>query len=328
MPLSNSDILGRHTAIHNPRERRNDNPQRRRACHECARVRERCSRGDPCRRCASKALHCLYPDEPSSKIALPNTTWNSSKSEQSDYAATTANMFDPQSPLAAHYTGGDAPLHVQGGSQWQIEDSSMSYGGSSMPSLLPQKGFQPYQPSHHGTPIAPFPSYDALSPSDEGLYQTSLGDDSTAHMKFMTSDAGPEAVLETYHQTPNISSKLPSGLGQMGLHQTNPSVEFQGHYISRELPDTRQLGVPFAPHHNSSSVSHTILNQPEMLNPSIVLGGYDDMSGSQASSAAFNGHEILAQPLQAPYPRPVDLKVYDFTTTPFDEHFQESRPPV
>ncbi|KAI0114486.1 hypothetical protein GGR51DRAFT_447598 [Nemania sp. FL0031] len=273
-----------------------------------------------------KALQCLYPDEPPAKITLP-TTWNSSSSGPGSYTATTANVFDSQSPRGAQHTGGDAQLHAQGRSQWQIEDTAMSYGSSSIPSFLPPKGFQSYQPSHHGATIAPFSPYDALLPSDGGLYPGSLDDDGSNHMKFMTSDTSPDTVLETYHQTPNLSSKLPSSLSQMGFHQPNPPVEFQGHYIYREPPDTRQLSVPFASHrhHNSSSVSHTpLLGQNEMLNPSIALGGYDDMNGAQPPGTEFNGHEILSQS----YSRPLDLKAYDFMATPFDEPFQGSRPPT
>lgn len=39
-------------------------PKRRRACTECAKARERCSKDDPCRRCSTKALSCAYPPEP------------------------------------------------------------------------------------------------------------------------------------------------------------------------------------------------------------------------------------------------------------------------
>lgn len=36
---------------------------RKRACTECARARERCSRDEPCMRCSTKSLQCLYPDD-------------------------------------------------------------------------------------------------------------------------------------------------------------------------------------------------------------------------------------------------------------------------
>ena len=38
-------------------------PKRRRACHECARAREKCSKTSPCGRCSARALACIYPDE-------------------------------------------------------------------------------------------------------------------------------------------------------------------------------------------------------------------------------------------------------------------------
>lgn len=41
---------------------------RKRACTECARARERCSRDEPCLRCSSKSLQCLYPDDAGQKM--------------------------------------------------------------------------------------------------------------------------------------------------------------------------------------------------------------------------------------------------------------------
>lgn len=319
---SQSDILGRHTAIHNPRERRNDNPQRRRACHECARVRERCSRGEPCRRCAIKALHCLYPDEPPSKVAMPHSTWSSSTSETGDYDATSAGVFDPQLPLGTQYTGGDALLHVQGCSQWQIEDSPVSYGGPSTPSVLRQKGFNHYQPSNHETSIAPFFRHDALSPSDQDLYPRSANEGCPDPMKFIISDTEQGAVLGAYDQTTNPPSELSSSLNQMGLHQSSSSVEFQGDYSCREACNTQHANIAFAPDytHNSSAGMHTaVLGQSEILDSSMVLEGYESLAGVHTPTIDFDGHESLSQTLQTPYGCPVDLKAYDFMTTPFAE---------
>ncbi|KAI5853635.1 hypothetical protein GGS23DRAFT_505210 [Durotheca rogersii] len=60
-----SDILTRHELMHLALQRGSDGNAlpRKRACTECARARERCSRDEPCLRCASKALVCLYPDD-------------------------------------------------------------------------------------------------------------------------------------------------------------------------------------------------------------------------------------------------------------------------
>lgn len=57
-----SDILRRHEATHAAIEQANNNrPARTRACTECAKSRERCSKNDPCQRCSTRGLHCTYP---------------------------------------------------------------------------------------------------------------------------------------------------------------------------------------------------------------------------------------------------------------------------
>ncbi|PGH17723.1 hypothetical protein AJ80_04731 [Polytolypa hystricis UAMH7299] len=61
--FARSDILRRHEATHTAIAQDSMSPARKRACMECARARERCSRGEPCLRCSTKSLSCLYPQE-------------------------------------------------------------------------------------------------------------------------------------------------------------------------------------------------------------------------------------------------------------------------
>ncbi|KAI0881754.1 uncharacterized protein GGS22DRAFT_191941 [Annulohypoxylon maeteangense] len=62
-----SDILTRHELMHVAAQRTNHTVSRKRACTECARARERCSRDEPCLRCSTKSLQCLYPDDAGQK---------------------------------------------------------------------------------------------------------------------------------------------------------------------------------------------------------------------------------------------------------------------
>ncbi|KAI0164473.1 hypothetical protein GGR52DRAFT_125015 [Hypoxylon sp. FL1284] len=76
-----SDILTRHELMHLATQRASNTLSRKRACTECARARERCSRDEPCLRCSAKSLQCLYPDDaggqkarsPSQEIFLAST---------------------------------------------------------------------------------------------------------------------------------------------------------------------------------------------------------------------------------------------------------------
>lgn len=65
-----SDILARHISIHNnaarqsePESSGNNSSKRLRACMECARAREKCTKTTPCFRCSARSLECIYPEK-------------------------------------------------------------------------------------------------------------------------------------------------------------------------------------------------------------------------------------------------------------------------
>ncbi|CBX90987.1 hypothetical protein LEMA_P060210.1 [Plenodomus lingam JN3] len=60
--FTRSDILRRHEAAHAAAAQSHDgNLATKRACFECAKARERCSKGKPCQRCSVRELCCKYP---------------------------------------------------------------------------------------------------------------------------------------------------------------------------------------------------------------------------------------------------------------------------
>ncbi|KAI0387130.1 hypothetical protein F5Y04DRAFT_77218 [Hypomontagnella monticulosa] len=77
-----SDILTRHELMHVAAQRNTHTLNRKRACTECARARERCSRDEPCQRCSTKSLQCLYPDDAGQRAhSLNNEASTSSMNE-------------------------------------------------------------------------------------------------------------------------------------------------------------------------------------------------------------------------------------------------------
>ncbi|KAI1467904.1 uncharacterized protein F4812DRAFT_381730 [Daldinia caldariorum] len=78
-----SDILTRHELMHIAAQRNSHVLNRKRACTECARARERCSRDEPCLRCSTKSLQCFYPDDTSQRShSFGNESSAASGSEQ------------------------------------------------------------------------------------------------------------------------------------------------------------------------------------------------------------------------------------------------------
>ncbi|KAI0105163.1 hypothetical protein F4776DRAFT_479214 [Hypoxylon sp. NC0597] len=89
-----SDILTRHELMHLAAQRTSHTLNRKRACTECARARERCSRDEPCLRCSAKSLQCLYPDDATQKTH--NESSMSSRDER--------GHLEEHSQLAPHHT--------------------------------------------------------------------------------------------------------------------------------------------------------------------------------------------------------------------------------
>ncbi|KAI1477376.1 hypothetical protein F4774DRAFT_194641 [Daldinia eschscholtzii] len=103
-----SDILTRHELMHLAAQRNSHAFNRKRACTECARARERCSRDEPCLRCSTKSLQCLYPDDASQKShSFGNESSTASGSEQGQiedyhrYASQASSMHLKQEDFAS-----------------------------------------------------------------------------------------------------------------------------------------------------------------------------------------------------------------------------------
>ncbi|KAI8946603.1 hypothetical protein F4801DRAFT_564074 [Xylaria longipes] len=318
--FARSDILSRHVAIHMPSERQDDNPQRRRACHECARVRGRCSRGEPCRRCATKALRCLYPEEPRFKITMPHTR-SSSISEPDDHDATGVGGPGPDSTLGSPR---DSLLRNHGSSHWQVERSPASFREQYIisSSVFPHNSLDPYLASHHKAHFASFFRYDALSPQDEGFYAGSTIDINTDDMKFIAGDTEPDGISRVYCQTTHMPSKLMSSLNRVGNYQPSPSAELQGNYTDRSPLNDGHFNIPFDAYSSSSSTHTALLGQPEIL----VFSGTPVSQGSLASVQAPNvdldNQGTHFHSLQIPYSPLGDLKDYDSITTAFADSSQ------
>ncbi|KAK5628783.1 hypothetical protein RRF57_004498 [Xylaria bambusicola] len=258
--FARSDILGRHVSTHMPLERSNDNPHRRRACHECARARERCSRGEPCRRCTVKALLCLYPEEHQFK-AMMSSDSNPSTSESGHYNGTVGvGWFRPQSPpLGALYTPGYTLLQDVESPEWPIESSPGLSRGPSAFSALPYKEAHPYQPDRHSTGLPPSFRYDALSLGDERTALWSPGNTSMGDMRFGTGAPQLAGTMGIYDQATNMSADPTSASSPMSFHQPTLSPEPQDYFHDPSL-DGRHFNSGFYPQYTHDASQAASLN--------------------------------------------------------------------
>ncbi|KAI0407592.1 hypothetical protein F4802DRAFT_518451 [Xylaria palmicola] len=308
--FARSDILGRHAAIHVSRERQNDNPQRRRACCECARARERCSRGEPCRRCAIKALCCVYPEEPPPKLILP-PTWQPSTSESNEYCATRASSPSPESLSGNFYTGIDTRFRDSGSSRWQAGGSSVSCGGSSIlpPSISYPTDFHTFQDSQHESYFTSSSEYGISSPQNRELYAEPASE--TDNTNLVTNNYPLEGAPGVYGQASNIPSNLMANPNQLGFYQNDLSSEFQTNYAHRP------------PHQGSHPTSPFDMSQAHSSNmgtPAEIAGQYAMLDFPRIPASHKDPTGIDFDPLQTPYFHPTEKKTYyDFTANPLTE---------
>ncbi|KAI1283910.1 hypothetical protein F5Y07DRAFT_348031 [Xylaria sp. FL0933] len=245
--FARSDILARHVSIHTPLERRNDNPQRRRACRECAKARERCSRGEPCRRCTIKALCCLYPEEHPFKTMAPHT-WSPLTAPGSSHSnATGSEWFDSQPLLGDLYIGEETLLQGLGPPRLQDEVSPVLYGEPSTSSAPTYKGAYPCQSDYLETRFASPFGHEGLSFRGEGSPCWPSSTISTADEQLVTGGSELVSIPGGYDQALDMALDLvPTSTG-IGSHQTGSAADLHQHY-RRPSHDTKYFSTTYHPH--------------------------------------------------------------------------------
>ncbi|KAF2718838.1 hypothetical protein K431DRAFT_124910 [Polychaeton citri CBS 116435] len=105
--FSRSDTLARHCATHEAPSVDGPLPTavgRQRACIECAKAREKCTRGQPCRRCSLRLLTCQYPESSSGRLGCYMSSgtqqMHQDLSETSEVRETMATYEDANAVIA------------------------------------------------------------------------------------------------------------------------------------------------------------------------------------------------------------------------------------
>ncbi|KAI0424006.1 hypothetical protein F5Y09DRAFT_354091 [Xylaria sp. FL1042] len=295
--FARSDILARHVSIHTPLERRNDNPQRRRACRECAKARERCSRGEPCRRCTTKALCCLYPEDHQFKTMTPHTRSPLVASESDHHNITGFEWFGPQSPLGAPYGGEETLLQGAQPLRLQVEVPLVPCGETSILSTSPYNGAHPCQSDYHETRFASPFSHNVVSLRDKGSPPWSSSNISTDDMQLI-GDPKLGSMSGVYNQATNMP--LSSGPSSNGteFHQTGFSAGLYDHCRSPSL-DMRDIDTTFYPHTIHGSNSYTHPTTPGELESLDLWKGHQYLNNTQTLNIDFDDQETtFDQPYQ------------------------------
>ncbi|KAI8633680.1 hypothetical protein F5Y19DRAFT_470922 [Xylariaceae sp. FL1651] len=281
--FARSDILGRHAAVHITHEPRNGCHYKKRACSECAKARERCSRDEPCRRCTAKSLLCFYPDDLPFKITTPTaptvrtTAWG-------DHDGTVSGRFDTQNSLSTLSMDDSTSLQEQGTLGTGMDGPfAIRKSPSSIKSTSSYETSCVHPPNPHD--IAFQPSIGSGSaPPVEKIHPLGASDSSSrAGVSMVASNTDLIEILKEYQQSLNsLGSKLASSC------QPNSSVE------SKEQPSPDQVLNSRNPSNLLNILNtHSSDTDPRESFPSGLL--------SQSQTRDFSvGDKVYESPLRNP----------------------------
>ncbi|KAI1812911.1 hypothetical protein GGS20DRAFT_511337 [Poronia punctata] len=334
--FSRSDILGRHQAVHVAREGRNDHPHRKRACYECARVRERCSRGESCRRCTAKGLCCLYPEESRFKISMPDT-WAAPTSGPEGYESVTVE--DTKLSLEPPNTSRDIPMQGYRAPQCEPDNAPAPYRPSSfLPSMFSQWESYPYQPGCEDPSFLQTLNCDPLSTRRDGVQRQSHRKASYDEMSFTTSDSETDRLGRPYGRA-QISPLQPVPYpNEAGLGESGPTYEPRDHH-AMELGQLLANGGHMTPspiptsHNNKGNPETHATDRASLVNHHLAMPPRYDSAARNPLAQSPPGmgpdakglyHPHLGQPptvsaSKTGYPRLVNLKDYEVIATTFKE---------
>ncbi|KAI1088663.1 hypothetical protein F5B19DRAFT_410630 [Rostrohypoxylon terebratum] len=297
-----SDILTRHELMHIAAQRTNHAVSHKRACTECARARERCSRDEPCLRCSTKSLQCLYPDD----------TGQKSHSFGGDHQGSTRNehgQFEDHLLLA--------PQH---------------------PSILPkQEGFLPSSnPMHTDEDDAPLRDFihTLRSPTTAATLPYSLDPYRSSAFNL---DASGISLSGIGVESSSFAQPKPLAIGQRVPLYGQPGSSFALPRIHTTLGDyhtnlsadpSSSSSFDFSPEAMSSSSHSHSQSQPQdpfslpTNDTSSALGS--SSSDPEATAAAASSAGSSAQPgglltLSDFGNRPINLKAYELIASHFKE---------
>ncbi|KAI0388338.1 hypothetical protein F5Y17DRAFT_230604 [Xylariaceae sp. FL0594] len=328
--FSASDILGRHEAVHVAREGRNEHPHRKRACFKCAKVRERCSRGEPCRRCKTKGLCCLYPEESRFKISMPDT-WTPATPGSDGCDATTV-VEDTQTPLEPLHARRDLASQEYMTPRYEAEDTPDLYRRSLLPAIFSNWDSYHCPPEYEDVSFLSSVDCDVLPSGKHG------GGSRRPHKKSKYNDAEPFVSEGTASWR---LSQYYGGTGaqtapQQAIHYSDEATlrELDPYLLSQDQCGPGGLQQLLLENNNNSRrrQSHANANANaemsiyhEPFRPSTAPTTSTTKSAPHSSSSPTTSSSSSSSAPDAPPPRLVNIRDYEVIATRFKEFRNQSR---
>ncbi|KAI0896638.1 hypothetical protein F4806DRAFT_495945 [Annulohypoxylon nitens] len=289
-----SDILTRHELMHIAAQRTNHTVSRKRACTECARARERCSRDEPCLRCSTKSLQCLYPDDAGQKNhSYGNEHQGSTRNEHGSFEdhLQLAPQHPSILPKQEGFMPSPNPMHIN-------EDDA------------PLRDFihtlrSPTTATTSSYPLDPYRS-NAFNPDASGISLNSLGGESSSFAQPKSLATDQRVPL---YDPPGSSFTLPRIHTTLGDYHTNLSAD-----------PSSSSSFDFSPEAMSSSSQAQ--QDPFSLptNDSSALRSPSDLEAASGSSASGSSTQPRGLLTMSDFGnRPINLKAYELIASHFKE---------
>ncbi|KAH7088225.1 hypothetical protein FB567DRAFT_333648 [Paraphoma chrysanthemicola] len=252
--FTRSDVLRRHEAVHiaalTPE---GPDTGTKRACTECAKARERCTKSHPCQRCLTKSLLCIYPQSRSNARAQGRLQSHDQMVQLSAVAVTQASDLRTQPvvaesvPAASDHSSGILAPNEQPGASGPYE---MQHSG---PFDVPGMGISNHSSNHILQPDMDFslnwlPNDDSISIDYDNILGLGIG--SLGLFPPTTASISPLDVA------------TPPGVGLMGSNIYS-QAQSQVRYASRVTAPWQMTSTDTPSGRNSGMVSQLKLTRSE-----------------------------------------------------------------
>lgn len=297
--------------MHLATQRNSHSLNRKRACTECARARERCSRGEPCLRCTNKSLQCLYPDDSAQKAHSPTNE-----------TSTSAGNEHGQLEEYSHQAPRDTPILPKQGS---FMASGPLHRGSLNEDDIPFREFL-----HTLRP----PTLSSYQPNQDLLSKFSYKSDSfhqERHSHPTNSHRNARGELGDFADQTFESNRLAPLFDRPSLSFNRPHPQAAINLdepLFGEYPDLCSMNMPFDYHSDALSSSTSSPSRPRHVEsqeniflPTTIhaetqhgMGFLEPLSDSEGLCSATAAAGCAWQRLQAASDlsfQPINIKVYE-----------------
>lgn len=241
------DALSRHLSVHSSGP--NLLEKKARACRACAKAKTRCTGENPCSRCDSKGINCVFPQSRPSQSASHNAMLASPGSETASVAMSSIGSISRRGTGAGNDEHLPAPTFDDNTTSWprSPELSMSSHSPHTRRSLPVQDSVdvQRFDPAYWTPQMLSSINWLPINPSPVMGYEALLSPFNIAHSPVAYQQQATPATLENIPPIDNMVDTprtLPSTTDSLG-HNSNTSGEYYIEGNAGRLPKIKRQKI-------------------------------------------------------------------------------------